>query len=130
MAIRTEASKIRKILKVSNSVPSLDPFIETASNVVDTHCTASGYSDETLELIERWLSAHFVVLYDRRRSSEKVGTLSASYESGSLGQGLKATVYGQQALILDHRGSLAALQKQLEGGSGPMFMQHLGWEAP
>lgn len=128
MAIRTEASKIRKILKVSNSVPSLDPFIETASNVVDTHCTASGYSDATLELIERWLSAHFVILYDRRRASEKIGPLSTSYESGDLGMGLKATAYGQQALILDHKGSLAALQKQLEGGASQFFMQHLGWE--
>lgn len=129
MAIRTNATNVRKVVKVPTSISSLDPFIETASLLVDIHCAASGYSDALLEMIERWLAAHFLVLYIRLRASEKAGPVSASYESGTLSTGLKATVQGQQALLFDSKGGLAKLQTQQEAGVSTIFAAHL-WEDP
>ena len=129
MSIRTTAINVRKIVKVPTSVSSLTPFIETASLLVDTHCAASGYSDALLEMIERWLAAHFLVIYLRLRASEKAGSVSASYETGTLSTGLKATMQGQQALIFDSKGGLAKLQTQQENGTTAIFAAHL-WEDP
>lgn len=129
MPIRTNATNIRKIVKVPAKFSSLDPFIEMASLLVDTHCAKASYSVSLLEMIERWLAAHFFVIYLRLRASEKAGPVSASYESGTLSTGLKATIQGQQALIFDSKGGLAKLQTQLEAGAHPIFAAHL-WKDP
>lgn len=53
------------------------------------------------------LAAHFMTMYDRQAKSESVaGEWSISY-MGRDGLGLNASLYGQQALILDCSGVLA-----------------------
>lgn len=110
MAIRTTSAAVAAIIEVDANIP-LDPFIETASALVDrveSEDEDGELSASVLELIERWLSAHFYAVRDPRATSERAGPVGASYES-KVDLGLNITRYGQQALALDSTGILADL---------------------
>lgn len=113
---RTTSDAVEEIVEVDASIP-LTPFIEVASQVVTDNCTESDYTDEKLELIERWLAAHFYRIRDMAVASEKAGPVGQNYQY-QLGLNFQVTMYGQQALLLDNAGNLASLQKAAESG-GP-----------
>lgn len=64
-----------------------------------------------LELIERWLAAHFYQMSDPGYASESTAGASVSYQ-GQTGMYLELTRYGQMAMTLDTSGTLAALNKR------------------
>jgi hypothetical protein len=107
MAARTTSTAIAGIIEVDEEF-LLDPFIETANALVNEVCLDSDYSDELLELIERWLAAHFYCMIDPRSRQEAVRGIQESFE-GRSGLGLQYSRYGQQTLVLDHKGNLAAV---------------------
>lgn len=114
---RTTAVLVRGIIETDDtSIPDLDPFIEVANELVTELCTDSSYSTTRLELIERWLSAHFYAIRDPRPSSEKAGPVSVNYQY-KVDLNLYVTTYGQQAAILDTAGNLAALNKRMKDGT-------------
>jgi len=110
---RTTESQVKDLLEDPEA--SVSTAIATA-NVLVTRLVTGGSKDDsiTLELIERWLSAHFYTIRNPQVSSESVLGASQSLLTGSVGTGLEATLYGQQALILDSTGSLA---NQAKGAS-------------
>ena len=113
---RTDATAVRNIAKVKRSAEdsTLDPFIEAASFLVDKVCADDeDYDDAALELIERWLAAHFYHVFDPRRVQERADVISATYE-GKSGLYLDFTRYGQQAKLLDFNGHLAALDAEIK----------------
>lgn len=114
MPIRTTPSAVSEIIETDVDI-SLTPFIETASALVDEICVPLGYDDARLELIERWLSAHFYAVRDMRLSGEGVGPIQANYQY-RVDLRLQVTIYGQQALILDTKGGLKTLNKDKVGG--------------
>jgi hypothetical protein len=125
MALRTTADEVKKLVEVDANVSSdLAPFILSASLLVDKVVAvaldddgAAFYTAEELELIERWLSAHFYTIRDNRIASEGVKSLTASYQY-AIGKGLASSMQGQTAMMLDRRGGLAALSKATEQGKG------------
>jgi hypothetical protein len=86
---------------------SLQPFIVAASLVIDQHLLTAGLSDALLLELERWLAAHFACIRDPRLHEFRDGDTGVRYERGTQGEGLKATSYGQQVLVLDPTGILA-----------------------
>jgi len=97
----------------SAAAPSLVPFIDVATDVVDAvsaYATAEGsaLSGTRLELIERWLTAHYYQISDPGYSSRSTGGTSGTFH-GQTGKGYDATMYGQQAKLLDTSGYLAGL---------------------
>lgn len=114
MAIRTTEAAIKQIIEVDSTI-SLTPFIAVANELVTELCSDSNYTSTRLELIERWLSAHFYAVRDPRPTSESAG-VSVSYAI-SIGQNLSLTTYGQQAMLLDTAGNLAALNNRTSKGS-------------
>lgn len=114
MAVRTTASAVAEIIEVDTSI-SLTPFIETANQLVTDVCSDSDYTAAKLELIERWLSAHFYAIRDARVDTEKAGSVSVKYQY-KIDLNLKSTHWGQQAMLLDYEGNLAALNKRMETG--------------
>lgn len=108
MAIRTTDEAVRGIIDLDDDFDTT-PHIEAASSIVDSTCILkSSYSDAQLELIERWLSAHFCAIQDPRATYDQTGAIMSSYES-KVDLGLSLTRYGQQAMIIDTDGNLAAL---------------------
>lgn len=117
----TTALAVQGIIEHDVDIP-LDPFIETASMLIDRLLVpvldddnSPYYNNVQLEVIERWLSAHFYAVRDPRTAFEGVGKVQASFES-KVGLNLNNTRYGQTVLYLDTSGTFAALQEQAEEG--------------
>ncbi len=99
------------------------PFIAVANGLVTELCTGTpgptpAYDDTRLELIERWLSAHFYTNRDPRLTNEKAGSVGGSYQSAT-DLGFDTSHYGQMAMRLDTNGALAKLNFDTKKGGRP-----------
>ena len=115
---RTTAANVGKVVEVDTTI-DLDPFISMANELVTECCVdvnATEYTATRLELIERWLAAHFYVIRDPRTSSEGISGLSEAAQNPQVAMAFHGTKEGQQALILDTYGGLAALSKRISDG--------------
>ena len=63
--------------------------------------------DEALKQIQLLLAAHFLTLYDREVKSQSIGGEWSVTYAMTDGEGLNASLYGQQAQVLDCSGTLA-----------------------
>lgn len=109
---RTTAEAVGEIIEVDSSI-SLTPFIEVASALVTDMCVPLSYTDTTLELIERWLSAHFYAIRDKQLKKESLDFMDLGLEySVTVSLYMAQTTYGQQAMLIDYKGGLASLQAQ------------------
>jgi len=101
---RTTSASVEAIIEVDASI-SLTPFIEAANALVEEIASDSGHNNARLELIERWLAAHFYAMRDPRVTSERAGPVGASYQS-AVALRLNSSQYGQMAMTLDTSGLL------------------------
>ena len=107
---RTTTTLVQGIIEVDSSI-SLDPFITVANRLVTKLLDEeSGLTTEDLELIERWLSAHFYAVRDPRTTAERAGPVSANFE-GKTAMYFEFTRYGQMAMLLDTTGILSNLSQ-------------------
>lgn len=114
MAARTTVELVGGIIELDDAI-DLSPFIEAAAALVDSieeDDEDNILTPTRLELVERWLSAHFYAIRDPRPTSERAGPVSASYQS-QVGFGLKLSHYGQMAIVFDATGTLKALSNGL-----------------
>ena len=113
---RTTAAAVKLIIETDDTISTdLAPFIEVADSIVTDVCTDSSYSDAKLELISRWLSAHFYAIRDPRAKSEKAGPVSVTYKS-KVDLGFDVTHYGQMAMRIDSAGNLGAVNERIKKG--------------
>jgi hypothetical protein len=113
----------------------LTPYIEASSMVVDrVVATAKDdygsdyYNNIQLEIIERWLAAHYFSVRSPASVFEGAGKVQSSYES-KVDLNLNNTRFGQAALSLDTAGGLARLQQSLlKGGRIKPLVVWLGKE--
>lgn len=106
---RTTAALVRGLLEDADPNDGVfDPFILSANELVTEICVPLGYTDVRLELIERWLAAHFYSILNPQVSFFSAGTVQESYDS-KVDLRLQVTRYGQQVMILDTKGGLAGL---------------------
>lgn len=127
---RTDSSSVQGILLENyDGSSSLSPFIAAAGALTDKVSSndSDGILDATdLELIERWLSAHFYAAGpDMLPQSKGTGRANASFQ-GQTGMFLKSTYYGQMAMLLDTTGYLGVLQQDAERGRGVASASWLG----
>jgi hypothetical protein len=115
MATRTTANAVSEIVKVKSG-DDLTPFIEAANSVVTKHCTDDAFTTAELELVERWLSAHFYLVYKPAGLIERAGPVSKQIES-RVDLGFDVTRHGQMAMRLDWSGALSALNEQAKKGA-------------
>lgn len=114
--MRTTELAVKGIIQVDELVaPSLVPFIDSANSLVTELCVPAGYDDTRLELIERWLSAHFYAVTDPRLTSEHFGDINVKYQS-KVDLHLDLSHYGQQAMLLDTAGALSDLNQEAKKG--------------
>lgn len=111
---RTNDSAVEGIVEVDPTI-DLEPFIATANELVTELCVPEGYTDVRLELIERWLAAHFYSIRATRSAQEQAGSVIEFFQY-KVDIGLDVTLHGQQAQQLDTAGALAALNAQTNDG--------------
>lgn len=119
---RTTADQVKGIIDVPASEPlALTPFIDTANSIVTNLCLPSQttnptvYTNTLLELIERWLSAHFFAVNRRRTYQQDVGgAVGQTFDRAPLDLHLNSTMYGQTAQALDVDKNLAAFNNSLQ----------------
>lgn len=134
MAVRTTYEAVGGIIELDSSIvpdaASMLPFITVASEFVDECCTgdagpSTAYTDERLELIERWLAAHIYTNRDPRVVNEKAGSVGGSYQS-RVGLGFDTSHYGQTAMRLDTNGGLSKLNDDMKKGKPVVSAVWLG----
>lgn len=102
--------------------PSLTPFIDTASMLIDqipacvTRKGGTALTDAQLELLERWLAAHFYQQSDKGYTSRSTAGASGSF-GGQVTMHLESTLYGQTALTIDPSGCLANIARNQRAGA-------------
>lgn len=107
------ADDVRAIYSTALSDSQLEPFIDQSALIVSEELSGKGLSEGRLDLITKYLAAHFLVLTEEngglRRS--KLGDADESYVAPQDKVfGLNSTRFGQQAVGLDTSGTLAASQ--------------------
>lgn len=114
MSVRTTERAVKAILGGHyDGTSGLQPFIDTASSLVDDIAAAdSSISSTRLELIERWLAAHYYEHADPITASRSTGRASGQFQ-GRTDMGFDSTKYGQEAKRLDTSGLLVKLDQPL-----------------
>jgi hypothetical protein len=107
---RVTDDDVREIIELEAD-QDIEPFISVAHELVNTVCTSPLLTTKLLFEIERWLSAHFAAVGDPRTFIEKADEVSIHYQT-KLGYDLRVTHWGQQAIVLDISGALAALGQE------------------
>lgn len=122
---RTTASQVREIVDVHGADDTakdanIQPFIDIATAYLDRvvqECgDIAGLGSTLLELIERNLAAHFYALSPQGKSarpikSDAVGEgVSRTWATHTPGKGLRASGFGETALLLDTTGCLERSQ--------------------
>lgn len=113
MANRTTAEKVKQILDTELSNEAIEAYIEVANNMVDDVAAASVVPASRLAEMERWLTAHLIVITKERIAvEEEVGNDTRVKYADTFGPGLQSTQFGQMVAQLDTTGTLAALGKK------------------
>lgn len=116
--VRTTTVLVGGIIEVDVKI-TLTPFIEVANELVTECCSEDDYTTTRLELIERWLAAHFYTVRDMRAETEKAGPVSERKQS-KVDLGFDSSHYGQTAMRLDTAGGLTRLNEQTKQGKKPL----------
>ena len=91
--------------------PSLVPFLDAAQTLTNRvaslalHRQSGGYQASELEVIERYLAAHYYLTSDKAYANKSDGGASATFMQQT-GKRLDQTPHGQTALNLDYLGVL------------------------
>lgn len=121
MAQRTTTTAVQTVLGGDwDGSTSVQFAIDTATIIVDRVNTCATNKDITLttgelELIERWLAAHFYAQSDKPYTNKSTAGASASF-AGRTDMGLDSTLYGQTAQQVDYSGCLANINKRQQAG--------------
>ncbi len=117
---RTSSILVQGVLEPGgdyNGTTDLAGFIDTASVIVSRVATCAAKKDitlssEELELIERWLAAHFYAMSDQPYLEKETERSRGKFQ-GQTKMHLEATKYGQTAMDVDYSGCLTNISKRL-----------------
>lgn len=119
---RTSQEHVISILGPENydndANPDLSRFIDTAGILVDyvvTRDVDGIMSTNALELVERWLAAHFYAHSDQLMQTSGNKGANMTFQ-GQTAMVLSSTQYGQTAMLLDLTNTLAQRSKEAETG--------------
>jgi hypothetical protein len=131
---RTTKANIEEIIELDPEVvpddAAMASFITVANELVTECCTGDAaptvaYTDERLELIERYLAAHLYTNRDPRAVIEKVGPVGTTFQS-RVDLGFDTSHYGQIAMRIDTNGGLAQLNEDMKKGKPRVGVTWLG----
>lgn len=105
------SEELKRTIDTDLDAAALDQMIDDAE-LMGGDCIDQ-YGDSRRKAIIRWLAAHLIASggIDGALQSESLGDASESYARPQLGDALRGTTYGQQALSLDTKGCLSRVGK-------------------
>lgn len=121
MPIYTTDDLVASIVETDED-DDLTVFIRSANRLIVRFCAPyliaatppkTLYTTDDLQDIETWLAAHFYACLRRQVRGEQAGTVRSDYES-KVDLHLDVTIYGQQAMVLDTNGGLAAWNNTID----------------
>lgn len=115
----TTQAQVATIIDVTPG-DDLTAQIASADMLITRCCLASGYTTPELELIERYLAAHFYAIWQPRSQSEGAGSVQQTFTPVKADFFLYATTYGSQAMTFDTAGNLAGMVNTLAKVKGPL----------
>jgi len=122
---RTTPEQVTALAQLADGTDVLG-YIEAATSVVNEMATCSGLDAIRLELIERYLAAHFAFVAGAPTgatvTTKSIGGASTAYNRPAMGDGPMASPYGATAIQLDTSRCLAGILM------GPVKMTWLGKE--
>ncbi|QDP54884.1 MAG: hypothetical protein Unbinned3891contig1000_82 [Prokaryotic dsDNA virus sp.] len=123
---RTTSSAVEGIIEL-DAGDDLSPFIATATDIVDEVAADSACTHDSvrLELIERYLAAHFYTLLRPRAVQERAGSVGQTNQS-RVDLYLSTSHYGQMAKQLDTNGILSQMENTARKGKRSMSVSWLG----
>ena len=106
------AQEVKRIIATALDDDAINQMIEDAA-MLGGACV-DGYDADRRKIIIRWLTAHLIASSHNEGAlqSESLGDASETYARAQLGDSLRGTVYGQQALALDAKGCLSRIGKK------------------
>ena len=117
---RTTEDRVNLLIQYDLTIiTDIQSFIDDASMLVDNIVAIAPLpSTALLEIVERYLAAHFIAIADPRVDTEKVKSLQTKYQY-LLDKGFAITHWGTTAMMVDTTGRLAAFNNRLLDGNGP-----------
>jgi hypothetical protein len=109
MAVRVTANEVKEIIETELSNTIIEAYITGANQLVTEVLGTTSLGTDLLKEIERWLSAHMMAISRERQAMEEGAGGAYIKYSGSYGEALKSTSYGQMVLALDTTGTFASL---------------------
>ena len=109
------AAEVRAIISLPLTVvdATIDAMVDAAVLLASNCAGVVSATPELQKEILRWIAAHLLSTFARSGAvtQQSLGDASESYASGSLvlGEGLRGSWYGQQAILLDPTGCLRRL---------------------
>lgn len=123
MANRVTYEEVQEIFSTTMEPDQITAFILAANTLVNNTCAVATPALDaiTLKEIERWVAAHFCWMRNPGSLRKVIGDSESwgfpASVTTSWGKGLNLSPYGQQAILLDTSGSLAALTTQKQKAS-------------
>lgn len=107
MALRARTEDVEKL--VGDTTSGVTLFIAQANVMVDDVLLSSGLAEPVLALIETYLAAHYATLSLEKGAlaEQSMGEAKDKYHN-IYKAGLNSTRFGQQAIVMDRTGALAA----------------------
>lgn len=100
---------VRVLIDTALEDASVEAFILSAETFMDSNLGSAGLSVALYDEITKWLTAHMIAISRERQAiEEEAGGAKIKY-SGTFGEGLKSTSYGQMAVSLDTSNTLMAI---------------------
>ena len=121
---RTTIAEVREIFDTDLLDAVLTTFITVANNLVTNYLGSSDLSDDELEEIERFLSAHLASTMRDPVAKQEAVTGSVGVNVSYMlqgGLGLDGSPFGQVVKMLDRTGLLSMQKKQASVYAVPSF---------
>lgn len=116
MAARNLPAELNQIYPdVVENVDELQPFLDSAHLLVQEEISSVGHSEGRMKLIELYLAAHLAVITLEKGGlvKQRIDDAEETYQvPGFNTVGLVTTRFGQQVVILDTSGKMAALSQK------------------
>ena len=119
MATRTDEARVKSImgrdydhkLSLRGPIQAANALTNNLVKLIAKYKPFLSLDNSTLELIERYLAAHFYQAFDKGYTQRSTSQASGGFQGQKGTTGLETTEYGARALILDYTRVLNAMDK-------------------